>query len=249
MRIKVIIPFPMGEDAAANRAAQIKSGDVQEGTQVEFVPVKNSARTADSPYDVFLMEMFVFEEGLKSEEEGYHAVCIDTVSDSGLAPLRSRLSIPVIGPGQVAWHVASMLGKQFSVITLSEKWSPMYVDFVRRSGLAEQLASVRSISKEPDLENLLEGDPETFEAIEAASKAAIAEDGAHVIVLGSTTMHECYEYLKERLPCPVINPGLWSVRMAELCVSLGLSQSKLAYPAPPIPIDDVVFSRTAAAAA
>ena len=34
------------------------------------------------------------------KNEGYSAVVIDTVSDSGLRALRSRLSIPVLGPGR-----------------------------------------------------------------------------------------------------------------------------------------------------
>ena len=53
--------------------------------------------------------MSVFEAGLKAEEEGYDAVCIDTVSDSGMYALRSKLSIPVINPGQVAYKLCELL--------------------------------------------------------------------------------------------------------------------------------------------
>ena len=120
MRIKVIVPFPMDAEGGRNRAAQVGKGDLLPGTEVEFVPVKNSARTADSAYDT-------------------------------------------------------------------------------------------------------------------------------VIVLGSTTMHEAYGYLKERLPCPVVNPGLWAVKLAELLVTLGVGHSKLAWPPPPEPVDEVVFTRLAGA--
>lgn len=247
MRIKVIIPFPMDADGVRNRAAQVGKDDLLPGTEVDFVPVKNSARTADSAYDTFLMEMFVFEEGIKSEAQGYDAVCIDTISDSALYPLRSRLTIPVVGPGELAWHLGTILGKRFSIVTLSKKWAPAYYDFVGKYGLRDKLASVRSIDKTPDLRNLLGGDPEVFKSIERAARQAIEEDGAHVIVLGSTTMHEAYGYLKERLPCPVVNPGLWAVKLAELLVTLGVGHSKLAWPAPPEPVDEVVFTRLAGA--
>jgi allantoin racemase len=245
VKIKVIIPFPMDQEGVRNRAAQVSAADVLPDTEVVFVPVKNSASTADSPYDVFVIEMFVFEEGLRSEEEGYDAVCIDSISDSALAPLRSRLRIPVVGPGQTGWYLASMLGKKFSIITLSDSWVRATIEFVDKYNLGDKLASVRGIGKTPDLRNLLGGDTEILQAIERASRQAIEEDHADVIVLGSTTMHEAYGYLRERLACPVINPGLCAVKLAELLVGMGMSHSKLAYPDPPQPVDDDVFTRLA----
>ncbi len=41
---------------------------------------------------------------------GFDAVCIDTMSDSGVAALRSSLSIPVVGPGRASMLTAMMLG-------------------------------------------------------------------------------------------------------------------------------------------
>ena len=76
----------------------------------------------DSYYDTMLMDMSVFEAGLKAEEEGFDAVCIDTVSDSGMYALRSKLNIPVVGPGQASFHIACCLGHKFSVITMWDEW-------------------------------------------------------------------------------------------------------------------------------
>ena len=104
-RVKVIVPFPFDEKGIANRRSQLPDALIRSGFEAEFVPVKNSCAYADSYYDTMLLDMFIFETGLKAEEEGYAAVCIDTVSDSGLYALRSRLTIPVLGPGQVAFHL------------------------------------------------------------------------------------------------------------------------------------------------
>ena len=60
----------------------------------------------------------------------------------------------------------------------------------------------------------------------------MAEDGADVIVLGSTTMHQSAAWLADNLPIPVINPGLVAYKQAELLVQLGLTHSKKAFPAP-----------------
>jgi allantoin racemase len=62
----------------------------------------------------------------------------------------------------------------------------------------------------------------------------VEEDGADVILLGSTTMHQAHAYLTERLPVPVINPGPLTYRLAEAALKLGLSHSRAAYPPPAV---------------
>src|SRR5688500_14510878 len=104
MRIKYIIPFPFDEVGIANRAAQLPDELRSPGVTYDFVPVRNSCKNADGPYELLILDTYVTEAGLASEEEGYDAVVMDTVSDSGLAALRSRLTIPVLGPGQTQQH-------------------------------------------------------------------------------------------------------------------------------------------------
>ena len=50
-----------------------------------------------------LLILAILEAGLTAELDGFDAVCIDTMSDSGVAALRSSLSIPVVGPGRVLY--------------------------------------------------------------------------------------------------------------------------------------------------
>jgi len=103
-----------------------------------------------------------------------------------------------------------------------------------------RVASLRSINTRPDLEELLAGKEEVvFKKLEATALQAIEEDGADVIVLGSTTMHQSHAYLAARLPVPVINPGQIAWKLCEVFLSLGLSHSRKAYPAPQAPNDAV----------
>jgi allantoin racemase len=232
-RIKVIIPVPMDQAGADNRASQLPANFILPGFFPEFVPVAKGASLGDSAYDVLLMDFSVVQAGLRAQEEGYSAVCIDTVSDSGLAALRSRLDIPVIAPGMAAFHMACMLGKKFSVITMWDEWFPLYEKTLTEYHLWPRVASLRSIKTRPDLKELLEGKEEVvFAKLEAEARRAMEEDGADVIVLGSTTMHQSHTYLAERLPIPVINPGLVSYKLCEMFLTLGLKQSRKAYPAP-----------------
>jgi allantoin racemase len=175
---------------------------------------------------------------VRSEEEGFDAVVMDTVSDSGLAALRSRLSIPVLGPGLVQQHVAAILGKRFSILTMWKRWVPMYEKQLAEYGTRPYCASIRSIDVRPDQEQLLAGKEEVvFGALEQQGRKAIEEDGADVILIGSTTMHQSVEHLRRTLGVPVINPGPLAIRLAELLVQLGLSHSKVAY-LPPEHIQD-----------
>jgi allantoin racemase len=243
-RIKIIVPIPMDEAGVANRASQLPAEFIMPGAEVEFVSVNWGAALGDSYYDTMLMDMSVFEAGLKAEEEGFDAVCIDTVSDSGMYALRSKLNIPVVGPGQASFHVACCLGHRFSIITMWDEWFPLYTKTLKEYGLESRCASLRSIKTRPDLAELLEGKEEVvFAKLEAECLKAINEDGAHVIVLGSTTMHQSHAYLQEKLPVPVINPGQVSYKLCEMLLQLNLKHSKNAFPSPEMPNDDGILSR------
>lgn len=243
-RIKIIVPIPMDEAGVANRASQLPAERIRDGYEVEFVAVNWGAALGDSYYDTMLMDMSVFEAGLKAEEEGYDAVCIDTVSDSGLYALRSRLSIPVFGPGQAALHAACMLGHKFSIITMWDEWFHLYRKILTEYKLEARCASLRSIRTRPDLAELLAGKEEViFQTLEQESRRAIEEDGADVIVLGSTTMHQSHAHLEKVLPVPVINPGQICYKFCEVFLELGLSHSKTAFPSPEMPNDDGILSR------
>ena len=232
-RIKMIFPVPMSDATRALVQSQLPLALQRPDIEVSFVGAGQVMTLADSYYDMALMEKAVIEAGIRAEEEGFDAVCINTVSDSGLAALRSRLSIPVLAPGLAAFHTACMLGQRFSVLTMWSRWYPLYRKTLKEYGLEARLASIRSIDVRPDTEALLQGKEEVvFGKLLAAARLAIEEDGADVIVLGSTTMHQAHAYLAEHLPVPVLNPGVIAYKQCELLLDLGLSHSKAAYPNP-----------------
>jgi allantoin racemase len=237
-RIKVIVPIPMDAAGVANRALQLPESVIRAGFEPEFVAVRWGAALGDSYHDMLLMDWTVFQAGLTAEAEGFDAVCIDTVSDSGLRALRSRLNIPVLGPGEASFHLACMLGKKFTVLTMWPEWFPLYEKTLTEYRLWDRCASLRSINTRPDVTELLAGKEDIiFEKLKEEALAAIDTDGADVIVLGSTTMHQSAAFLASVLPVPVINPGLVAYKMCELLLELGLSHSKKAFPSPEVAKD------------
>jgi allantoin racemase len=243
MRIKYIIPFPFDEEGVANREAQIPHDLLGPDTEVECIPVRNSATLVDCYYEDLVFDMYIAEAGLRAEDEGYDAVVMDTVSDSGMYALRSRLRIPVIGPGLVSYVVGILLGKRFSIITMWDKWTHLYEKNLALYDLRQKCASVRAVNIPPDVEALFAGkEEEMFEKLTAEAQKAIEEDGAGVILLGSTTMHQAGDYMAEHLPTPVVNPGPVAIKLTEALVQLGLTHSKVDFPAPSTIIDDRFFS-------
>jgi allantoin racemase len=230
-RIKMIVPVP---DAVLGMfAAQLPTELVRNNIKVDFVAAGNNLSVLDSHYEMTLADAAGLEAGVSAQKEGYAAVCVNSMSDSGVSALRSVLDIPVVGPGQATMLAACMLGKRFSILTMWDRWRPLYDKVATEQGLLHRMASVRSIGVPPDTSELLSGKEDSvFPLLENEARRAIDEDGADVLILGSTTMYQSHRYLAERLPVPVLNPGIIAYKVCELLIDTGLSQSKTAFVPP-----------------
>ena len=246
-RVLVIVPFPMSADNLLLRQAQTQGMAFGPGVEFVYRPVKAGPVNYSSHHDFVLADVANFEAGCRAQAEGFDAVCIDTMSDSGVAALRSVLDIPVFGPGRVSMLTALMLGDRFSILTMAGRWKPLYKKALYELGLHHKCASVRAIEVPPDNQALLSGkEDEVFPLLEAAGRKAIEHDGAEVLILGSTTMHQAHAWLAARLPVPVINPGPLSYQIALALLGAGLMHSRAGYPKPMHPKLDMLEAMLAA---
>jgi allantoin racemase len=231
-RVLVVVPYPLDETGVANRRSQLDAVSIAPDIEFVYQPVKASPKLGETYHDAALFDLALFECGCDAEAEGFDAVCLDTVSDAALKPLRAVLTIPVVGAGSISYYCALMLGRRFSVLTQWDRWVRETEDQISDYGLADRCVSVRSIGIAPKPSDLLGGsEQEVFPLLLREGRACI-EDGADVICLGSTTMHQAHAYLSEHLSIPIINPGPLTYKVIELMLSLGLSHSKTAYPTP-----------------
>ncbi len=238
-KVLVIVPFPMSEENRSLRRAQLSSVTLERGISFIFESVRVAPKHYVSAGDMTLADFGVMQAGLSAQERGFDAVCIDTMSDSGVAALRSALDIPVIGPGRASMLTALMFADRFSILAMWPHWTHLYTKTLRDLRLSDHCASIRWIDHQPDNQGLLgEKKEEVIAALEATARRCIEEDGAQAILLGSTTMHEAHAALAAALPVPVINPGPLTYKLAEAALGLGLSHSRAAYPASPdLPVD------------
>ena len=249
-KILTIVPFAMSPENLALRRQQLEGLQFGPDLHFEYRAVKAGPVNYSSHHDFVLADASIFEAGCRAQAEGFAAVCIDTMSDSGVAALRSVLDIPVFGPGKVSMLTALMLGDRFSILTMASRWKPLYKKALDELGMHHKCASVRAIEVSPDNQALLSGkEEEVFPLLEAAAMKAIEIDGADVIILGSTTMHQAHAHLQARLPVPVINPGPLSYKIAESMLALGHTHSRTAYPRPMHPRLDMLTAMMDAARA
>ena len=254
IRIKSISAFPQDEEGLARRRAKVPPGTLEETTQVDFVGVRDAGvLLMDSHYNLALHEPFLVEAGLRSEDEGYDAVVVDTVTDIAVDALRSRLSIPVVGAGQTAYATALMLGRRFAILTRWERWRFLHDRSLDAYGFRDRCVAIRAPRLPAPLGDGLSGlnaaeaaarmeeSDEYWDAFATEAEAVLAE-GAEVIVLASMTMQRAADLLRARLEAPVIDPGPLALRTAESLVRLGLSHSKLAFMAPTLLHDDDFFA-------
>ena len=175
------------------------------------------------------------------------AVLLAAASMAGAVPIPGT-PVPITLQTFVVMLAALMLGDRFSILTMASRWKPLYKKALDELGLHHKCASVRAIEVPPDNQGLLSGKEDAvFPLLEAAARLAIEIDGAEVLILGSTTMHQAHAYLEARLPVPVINPGPLSYKMAEAALGLGLRQSRQAYPKPMHPRLDMLEAMMTAA--
>jgi allantoin racemase len=140
----------------------------------------------------------------------------------------------------VAYTIGMQLGKRFSILLTWDRWTYIDERNLDAYGFRHRCASIRTLKKfDPDLNLLFTGrEDEYYPQLLEEAQAAIDEDGADVILLGSTTMHQIGRYLAERLPVPVINPGPAAIKMTETLLQLGYTHSKIAFPSPLVVQDE-----------
>ena len=247
-KVLVIVPFPLDELGMENRRLQLESVEISSDITFDYRGVKASPALYDSQHDYVLADLSILEAGMTAQDDGYDAVCIDTMSDSGMNALRSVLDIPVIGPGRASFHTALMFADNFSVITQWDPWKNLYKKTLREYGLEHKCVSIKSINVPPDVSNLLGGKEEdVFPKLLAACEEAIAE-GAQSLMLGSTTMHQSHAWLAERVSVPIINPGPLTYKLAELALALNFTHSRPGYLKPNMFMGDMITAMLEAGA-
>ena len=163
------------------------------------------------------------EEILKNKNaDAFIVACFD---DTGLDALRSITDKPVIGIGEAAYHVASLVSGNFSVITtLSRSINPLKHN-LKKYGLFEKCVSITAIDV-PVLD-LEEMSGNNFDKLNEGIKKTILEDNSEAIILGCAGMSNLAKDLEINYGLPVIEGVSSAVVLAEALINLRIKTSKI----------------------
>jgi allantoin racemase len=214
------------------------------GVEIEYVfPDGYVAPLSGSPADHLIANLATVAAAKRAERQGSDCIVIGTVGDYGIEEVRSVVDIPVVGAGQASFLTAASLGGRFGIVTVWPQSSGyLYRNSLRLSGLEGLCVSVRHVTADSELATLSaddnfflrmrSGKEEMLERIGTELRAATEQDGADVIVLGCCCMSPVADRLAELVDVPIVDPTSTGYKFAEAMMSLGLAQSRKAYPSP-----------------
>jgi allantoin racemase len=164
----------------------------------------------------------LIDEITKARDIDAHVIaCFD---DTGLDAARCITDAPVIGIGEAAFHVATLVAGRFSVVTTLLRSVPAIEHNLARYGLAARCARVRA-SDVPVLDLEAPGSG-ARQRISDEIDRAIRDDHAEAIVLGCAGMADFASALSHEHGVPVLDGVACAVKLAESLVGLGLKTSK-----------------------
>lgn len=153
---------------------------------------------------------------------GFVIACFD---DTGLDAARCLTASPVVGIGEAAYHMASMISNKFGVVTTLSRSIPALEHNLVRYGLAARCSGVRA-SDIPVLD-VEASNGTVFERINAEVEQAIKTDKAEAIVLGCAGMAELGATLHELHNIPVLDGISCAIKQVEAMIYLNLKNSNI----------------------
>jgi allantoin racemase len=175
----------------------------------------------------------VLREIKRGNTAGYGGFAIACFDDSGLDAARSIADAPVVGIGEAAYHLASLVAGRFSVITTLPRSVPALEHNLIRYGLSARCAAVRAA----DVPVLALEDPKSDarKLISNEIAKSLSMDRAEAIVLGCAGMADLARELSDAHQVPVIEGVSAAMKLLEALSSLGLRTAKAGAWAPPLP--------------
>jgi len=220
MRILVINPNTTA--AMTAKVGEAARAVAAPGTVIEAVNPAFGPASIEGYFDeAFAVPGLLAEMGKAPGRDAYVIACFD---DTGLDAARCATDAPVIGIGEAAFHMASLIAGKFSVVTTLWRSVPAIEHNLVRYGLASRCARVRA-SEVPVLD-LEKPGSDARARISAEIANAIRDDRAEAIVLGCAGMADLAHSLAREHGLPVVDGAAAAVKLAEGLVSLGLKTSK-----------------------
>ena len=223
MKRKICIINPNTTRAMTQKIDLTAKKFASSDTEIVSVEPNVGPESIEGFYDeAFCIPGLVEEIEKHSDADSYIIACFD---DTGLDVIRSITEKPVIGIGEAAYHIATMVAGNFTVITtLSRSIRPLSHN-LKKYGLFENCVKVTAIEVPVlDLENISK---DNLDKLNKGIQDTIENDNAESIILGCAGMADLAKSLETKHQLPVIEGVSSAIVLAESLVNLKIKTSKV----------------------
>lgn len=211
-------------DALSKMAAKVCRAD----TQVTISHVDKCCYTSRFPCLELLNKPQLLDRVVRAENDGYDAVLIGCYLDPCVQEARGCVRIPVAAPGESSMLLAQLLGTRFATVAVAEEAIPLIERNIRAYGFEDRAIRVRPVRHfdywDLMIDSLRTNRPDDLIAAFEEVARGCVRDGADIIIAGCAYLgpvFTLFDYHEVRdTGVPVIDPGLASLKLAELSVDL-----------------------------
>lgn len=225
MKIKVCIPNSGMDRETLDARERMLSAAVSVGTEISVDCIESGPVSIESNTDEVMAGPLLIRAARRAEAEGFDAFVVYCFSDLAVAAIRENVSIPVVGPGEVAMAAVEMISNRFTVITTVEgNISRTTRRLMLCDTAARKMSSVRALNI-PVVE-LRENPNATCEYLKKVCGEAVAQEGIDTVVLGCLGMAQYGDELERSLGVKVIDPAFLALGWAEMAARLNIRPSR-----------------------
>ena len=223
MKRKICIINPNTTKAMTHKIDLTAKNFANVDTEIISVEPNIGPESIEGYYDeAFCIPGLIEEINNNINADGYIIACFD---DTGLDAVRSITDKPVIGIGEAAYHVASIVSGNFSVITtLSRSINPLKHN-LKKYGLFEKCVSISAI--EVPVLDPEEISNDNLDKLNKGIEKTILEDNSEAIILGCAGMSNLAKDLELNHGLPVIEGVSSAVVLIEGLINLQIKTSKI----------------------
>jgi len=231
--MRILVVNPNTTESMTARIGTAARALALPSTEIVAVNPAHGPASIEGYFDEAFAVPGMIEEMRKGEKAGAQGFVVACFDDTGLEAARCAVAGPVVGIGEAAFHLASLIAHRFSVVTtLSRSIAPIEANLVKY-GLDRRCARVRAC--EVPVLALDDPDSDACDRLSAEIANALQEDGSEAIVLGCAGMADLAASLARRHRVPVVDGVAAAVKLVEALGALGLATSKRGPYAPPLP--------------
>ncbi|MFK7755254.1 MAG: aspartate/glutamate racemase family protein [Sedimentitalea sp.] len=196
----------------------------QPGTQIDIRGI--------TPFDSYAHPLVEFRcaremitNAVQAEREGYDAVIVGHIQDSGLYEARAAVDIPIIALGEATMLYCCQMGQKIGIVTINPRFIPGFHHQIGKYGLRERVTGIHSMTFEPgqilDAYNDETKAAEVLALFEEQALPLVAQ-GVDVLIPGGGIPMLLFARTRDHFvgQTPVINGIPIAVKMAEMMVSM-----------------------------